>query len=275
MKRYKGYQEMTRCVLAARDAHLEKKRRQQRIILRCVPVMSCLCIAMRLGFGFWTHLRNIPAIGSVPPIAEVTTVPEQTAIHIAEKTTARRETGKSSATTPTTAETMPDNPQKQISASGMTEAAYSEPTAEQTDITSEPGKTAETEPVTGQTSDAPSGQTAGTTDDRSSCADNHTYLHWDEMTVDQQYFMAEIGEPPLSYHTAERKISADEIGAYIGQAYMSGYDWYEMIYYHCEAKAYRIKGDDAGRTIVIQFPDDETYYLYSQDVQPLLEQPTG
>ena len=147
--------------------------------------------------------------------------------------------------------------------------------AVRTDITSESGKTAETEAISGQTSDAPSGQTAVMTDDRSGCADNHKYLHWEEMTVDQQYFMAEIGEPPVSYHTAERKVSADEVGAYIGQAYMSGYDWYEMIYYHCETKAYQIKGDDAGRTIAIQFPDDETYYLYSQDVQPLLEQPTG
>lgn len=274
MKSYKGYQEMTRCVLAARDAHLEKKRRQQRIILQYVPVLSCLCIAVMLSFGFWTHLHNIHEIGSMPPVAEVTTVPEQSAVHIDEITTAKRRTEKSSATTHTTADTMPDNPQEQISASELTETAYSEQTAEQTDITSESRETAETEAITGQTSDAPSGQTAVTTDDRSGCADNHKYLHWEEMTVDQQYFMAEIGEPPVSYHTAERKVSADEVGAYIGQAYMSGCDWYEMIYYHCETKAYQIKGDDAGRTIAIQFPDDETYYLYSQDVQPLLEQPT-
>ena len=275
MKRYKEYQEMTRCVLAARDAHLEKKRRQQRIILRCIPVMSCLCITVMLGFGFWMHFRNIPEIGSVPTVADITTVSEQAAVRNAEQTTARTEAGKASATAYTTAEPMPDNPQEQISASGITETAYSDATSEQTDITPEPAKPAETEPGTGQNSDARSGQTPVTTDDRSGCADNHVYLQWNEMTVDQQYFMAEIGEPPVSYHTAERKVSADEVGAYIGQAYMSGYDWYEMIYYHCETKAYQIKGDDAGRTIAIQFPDDETYYLYSQDVQPLLEQPTG
>ena len=66
-----------------------------------------------------------------------------------------------------------------------------------------------------------------------------------------------------------------KVGESVGPAYMSGYDWYAQIYYHCEAKAYQIKGDDTGRTIAIQFPDNAVYYLYAKDAQPQLEQPTG
>ena len=185
----------------------------------------------------------------------------------------------SAAETLTAAESKPGNPQEQRTASKLTETepavAHSESVAAQTDPAADSVKASETYPAAVQTTDAPSGQTAVSTDDLSGCTDHHVYLHWDEMTADQQYFMAEIGEPPVSYHTAETIVSADEVGACIGQAYMSGCDWYEMICYHCETTAYQIKGDDAGKTIAIQFPDDAVYYLYSQDVQPLLEQPTG
>lgn len=93
--------------------------------------------------------------------------------------------------------------------------------------------------------------------------DEHHYLHWNEMTINQQYFMAEFGEPLTVYSTLEKEISAGEVGEYICKAYMSGYDWYELIYYHCEAEAYRIKGDNEGKTIAVKFSGDDKYYIYS------------
>ena len=97
----------------------------------------------------------------------------------------------------------------------------------------------------------------------SGVVDDHVYLHWDEMTIDQQYFMAELGDPVMTYSTAEQEVPASDIGEYIGKAYMNGYDWYEFIYYHCETDAYKIKGDAEGTTIAIRFSDSEKYYLYT------------
>ena len=97
----------------------------------------------------------------------------------------------------------------------------------------------------------------------SGIADDHVYLHWDEMTIDQQYFMAESGDPVMTYSAAEKEVPADDVGDYIGKFYMSGYDWYEAIYYHCETDAYKIKGNDNADKIAVRFDGDEKYYLYT------------
>lgn len=117
-------------------------------------------------------------------------------------------------------------------------------------------------PVTDPVTDTPSEQSPSE-NKQEHVTDNHIYLHWNDMTINQQYFMAEFGEPLTFYSTLEKEISAGEVGEYICKAYMSGYDWYELIYYHCEAEAYRIKGDNEGKTIAVKFSGDDKYYIYS------------
>lgn len=194
MKSYKSAEEMTRNVLAARDAYLQKKQQRLTVFKRMIPVMSGCCMIALLVLGIRKYQNTVPEIANPPTVTQN------------QHTTAFTETNKSGAMTST-----------------ITEAPTERPSDAQ--------------------------------------PDTHVYLHWDEMTVNQQYFMAEFGDPLQFYDTAEKEVSADKIGDYICQAYMSGCDWYSLTYYHCEAKAYKVKDDAA--SIAIRFPDDEKYYLYT------------
>ena len=197
MKSYKSAEEMTKCVLAARDAYLKKEQQRQAVFRHWVPVMSSFCMIALLVLGIWKYQNTVPEIANPPTVTQN------------QHTTAFTETNKSGAMTST-----------------ITEAPTERPSDAQ--------------------------------------PDTHVYLHWDEMTINQQYFMAEFGDPLQFYDTAEKEVSADKIGDYICKAYMSGCDWYSLTNYHCEAKAYKIRDDAA--SIAIQFPDDEKYYLYTLTV---------
>ena len=281
MKSYKGYKEMTRCVLEARDEHLKKKQRQQAMIRKYVPAVSSFCVALILGFGFWKHINKMPEIESISPTVEATTefVPATEKESSTMDNTENKSTQKPTEQTPTQNVTS-NEPATSISQEASSSNANIEminptthseiiepptvpPTATPTETNIEPTNPTETEPASETVSDTPTEQPTTLDGDQSGCTDNHIYLHWDEMTINQQYFFAEFGEPTLSYSTAEKEVSANEVGEYISQAYMSGYDWYELIYYHCETEAYRIKGDDEAKTIAIKFEDDENYYLYT------------
>lgn len=124
------------------------------------------------------------------------------------------------------------------------------------------GTTAEQIKPTNPTTETPAAEPT-TKDERDECTDNHVYLKWDEMTINQQYFLAEYGDPIITYSTLEKEVSASEIGEYICSAHMTGYDWYELNYHYCNADAYKIKGDDNMTSIAIKFSDDDNYYLYS------------
>ncbi len=262
MKSYKSYKEMTRCVLEARDEHLKKKRRQRLIIMRCVPAFSSFCIALIIGFGFWKHIPKTPEIETIPPITEATTevvvttenrmpaVKTNTAQHITEQTSVQIMTTNATQTVTVPISTV-------ANATAVTEKPSVPP------------------PVTEPISDTSSEQSTTLDKDASGSPDNHVYLHWDEMTINQQYFFAEFKDSTLSYSTAEKEVTANEVGEYISQAYMSGYDWYEQIYYHCEADAYKLKGDDEAKTIAIKFEDDENYYLYTLNEPNYDDEPSG
>ena len=123
-----------------------------------------------------------------------------------------------------------------------------------------------TEQVTTQSDSELSENQPGTETTSIPDADTNTDIpnrHWNEMPINQQFFMAELGDPIMTYSTSEKEVSANEVSEYICKAYMSGYDWYELIYYHCEAEAYKIKGDDEFTTIAIKFADDDKFYLYT------------
>ena len=265
MKSYKGYKEMTRCVLEARDEHLKKKRHQQAMIRRCAPAMASFCIALILGFSFWTH--KMPETEPLPSIAESSaesvdaTEKGTSAIEHNEAQTTQKPAERSTAQNVTNNETSTTISQETYTANTETEspAAHSEIIEAPAETYGEPAKT---EP-TFETAPDTTTQQPTLEDGQSGCGDNHNYLHWDEMTINQQYFMAEFGEPVLSYSTAEKEVTPDNVGEYLSKAYMSGYDWYEFIYYHCETEAYKIKGDDKIKSIAIKFDDDEKYYLYT------------
>ena len=104
----------------------------------------------------------------------------------------------------------------------------------------------------------------------------------------QQYFGADIGTVPavqpsdtIYYQSAGQELPADAVGAYIGEAFMSGYDFYDPDanrYYHCYAKAYRIKGRAQGDAVAVQFTDGGAYYLYEHEEssdEPELDGLTG
>ncbi len=88
-------------------------------------------------------------------------------------------------------------------------------------------------------------------------------LHWNEMTINQQFNMAEFGQPPAFYQTAEKEVAADQIGDFICMAYMSGYDFYSDTYYHCDAEAYEVKNDES-IMIAIKFSSYDQFYQYNR-----------
>ena len=293
MKSYKGYKEMTKCVLEARDEHLKKKRRQQAIIRKCVPAMSSFCVALILGFGFWKHINKMPEIESISPTVEATTesVPATEKESSTMDNTENKSTQKPTEQTPTQNVTS-NEPATSISQEASSSNANIEminptthseiiepptipPTATPTETNIEPTTPTETEPASETVSIPPTEQPTIPDEGFSGTPDNHVYLHWNEMTINQQYFMAELEETTLSYSTAEKEVTASNVGEYIGKAYMSGYDWYESIYYHCETEAYKIIDEDDMHYIAIKFINDEKYYLYTLNVPKAEDQPSG
>lgn len=250
-------------MLEARDEYLKKKRRQRLIIMRFVPALSTFCIALIIGFGFWKNIPQMPEIETIPPITEATTE----AITTTENGMTAVETNSAQQTTEqTSAQIITTSAPQTVTASIST-------TANATTVTEK--KPSVPSPVTEPTSDTPSEQPTTLDGDQSGCPDNHVYLHWDEMTINQQYFFAEFKDSTLSYSTAEREVATNEVGEYISKAYMSGYDWYEQIYYHCEADAYKLKGDDDAKNIAIKFAGDENFFLYTLNEPNNDDEPSG
>ena len=265
MKSYKGYKEMTKCVLAARDEHLKKKRRRQAVIRRCVPAVSCFCLAAIIGLISRNNIAKPPEIVNIPQISEVVTATEsETVFSRKNEMITTYYTSSESALTTSAAPS-----QQTASEATDTEteptAVHSDTSAVHTAINGDPPETTEiiTSHVTETASSQVTQQTTVVDGDISAGTGNQKYLHWDEMTINQQYFMAEFRDTMISYSTSEKEVSDGDVGEFIGEAYMSGYDWYDQIYYHCDAKAYKIKGDDNGETIAVKFTEDEKYYLYT------------
>ena len=252
-------------MLEARDEHLKKKQRQQAMFRKCVPAVSSFCVALILGFGFWKHINKMPEIESISPTVEATTE----SVPATEKESSIMDNTENKSTQKPTEQTPTQNVTSNEPATSTSQEASS------TNANIETINPTETEPASETVSIPPTEQPTIPDEGLSETPDNHVYLHWDEMTINQQYFMAEFGEPTLYYSTAEKEVPASDVGEYIGEAYMSGYDWYELIYYHCETEAYQIKGDDDGITIAIKFSDDEKYYLYTLEVNNNEEQLTG
>lgn len=279
MKSYKGYKEMTRCVLEARDSHLKKKRRNQVVIRRCIPVISSFCFAAILGFGFWKHISKMSEIESKLSIVESTTTElsatekKASNMHNNENSTTQKTTERSTTQNITSNYVSTDISHDISSAIAHTEIVNTTTNSEINEVPTELyiDYTAPTE----KESAYESVSVSPTIDEDDGCTDNHSYLHWDEMAINQQYFMADFRELRLSYSTAEMEVPADDVGDYICVAFMSGSDWYELIYYHCDADAYKINGDNEMKAIAIKFANDEKYYLYTINEPNNADEPDG
>lgn len=275
MMSYKGYKEMTKCVLEARDEHNRKVKIRQAKIKRYTPTALGLGFAAVLGFGFWGHMNKTPKIESILPMIEAPTEENS----IMESTTSSTHTSVQSTdnsfthqTTEQESKPMESSSKENVSGDYHTEPEKTTEHLQNSDSSSDantfPKNTSETGTIATQQIETPT-ESLTTIDEDKSCdcdVDNHVYLHWNEMMINQQYFMADFRESQLSYSTAEKEVPVSDVAEYIGEAFMSGYDWYEYIYYHCEADAYKIKGDDEANTIAIKFIDDEKYYLYTLNV---------
>lgn len=250
----KSYEEMTRCVLAARDVILRKQRKRRTVLLCCLPVVCCAAAAL----GFRQYLTRTPVTvqQSDPPAVSIraeTTLPVQTA---------PPQSAGGQAHEPEQIASEPVHPAGGAdtdTAAVITEQAPSAEPPHDVPQTEPPQTSLQTELLT----------------EADNCPDTHEYRPWDELAVNQQYFGADIGKIPAEngadtvyYQTAEQEVPAAEVGAYLCEAFMSGYDFYDAAadrYYHCYAKAYRITGREPGEAVAIQFAEDGAYYLYKHD----------
>lgn len=281
----KNYEEMAHCVLEARDEHNRKVKLRQAKIKKYATVVSSLCFAVLFGFGVWHHMSDLPRIptqidtiedttGNTEPITETDTTGIATEEQTQQNTTGEQSTKSKSTEAPTEnsetnhATETDTNPESEQQIEGqLTEQLTDVPPIIITDsdvtapVITDP-KT--TELHTESSTDAPTTTEEPTTDVQDEEPNkNPNPLHWDEMTINQQYTMAEFGSPLQYYHTAEQEVSADQIGGYICMAYMSGYDFYSDTYYHCKTKAFQMSGHVSQEVIAIQFEGDDRYYLYT------------
>ena len=298
-----SYEEMAKNVLEAHEEYIRKKKTRRIIVLKCAAVASCVMISFAAVLSVRHHDNDLPKnqfsaddqniTAENDPTESITKKYIVTTTASDDKT---KEVSVSNSALDTTESVQPlvSGDFTTLVSSNQETASVPEysqiiqtlpplPVTGQNDykplekpVTEEKittpavkpqepvtvGTTSIQIPVTDPVTDTPSEQSPSE-NKQEHVTDNHIYLHWNDMTINQQYFMAEFGEPLTFYSTLEKEISAGEVGEYICKAYMSGYDWYELIYYHCEAEAYRIKGDNEGKTIAVKFSGDDKYYIYS------------
>jgi len=306
MKSYKGYKEMTRCVLEARDEYLRKKKKRQLYFKRSVPAVLSFCfIAVLLSFN---HGKvSMPRIPDETQISDISTITsEVTETETTQPTTATSTSKVKTAITTTIKTTITHEketkiPETTINTSTIT-AEVAEPETIQpiTAASTSKVKTAITTTIlheketkisettvntatqdtennitTVQTTIQPDtkettteeldGAPPVTTSDKvtDGTPNNETPLPWDERNLGQKYFFAEFGSVTESYSTANKTVSDIDIGDYIADAYMSGYDDETQTYYHCYAKAYLIKDKTEKEMIAIHFEEGNEYYVYS------------
>lgn len=263
----KSYEEMTACVLAARDAILRKRQRQRTVLLCCLPVVFCAAAAA--GFRAYLQRKPLTVQQSDPPAVSI----HAETAHPADKEE-QSAAGAQASAEPSQSEAEAADPE--ISAQPqVTENTEPEtPAPPEIDLphlvpTTEPY----TEPDVPQTQTDSAGRQLTEAD---GCPDTHAYRPWDELPVNQQYFGADIGKIPAEkpsdtvfYRSAEQEVPAESVGAYLDEAFMSGFDFSDYAanrYYHCYAKAYRIKGYEPDEAVAIQFEDGGAYYLYVIDL---------
>lgn len=119
------------------------------------------------------------------------------------------------------------------------------------------------EPTISETTENPSDEPETTEiPDEEPPTNPETSLSWDEMTINQQYNMAEFGEPVRWYMNANRTISATQTGEWLGSAYMDGYDSSNDTYYHCNTAVYTVQGYSELEVIAVRFEEYPNFFIY-------------
>ena len=253
----KSYEEMTRRVLAERDAILRKRRKRRAVLLCCLPVVCCAAAVCGIG----QYLNRTAMTVQQSALSAVDMVSEPV---ITERDGQPLAAAGAQAAEPV----MRNADTEQAGASGvpvLTEPSHAVPQSEPPENPL-PDEMPQTEPDAAAENPQPSVQTGpvGTElTEADACPDSHTYRPWNELAVNQQYFGADIGA--VYYQTAEQEVAAEEIGDYLCEAFMSGYDFYDAAadrYAHCYAKAFSVRGRGTDEAIAVQFAEGGAYYLY-------------
>ena len=91
--------------------------------------------------------------------------------------------------------------------------------------------------------------------------DTATVPHWEEMTINQQYYLANYNEK--SYDSKNAKISEDNIDQKIGTVILTGKDTYTEETHTINADVYDIKNISSECAIALQFENTLEYYVYT------------
>ncbi len=83
---------------------------------------------------------------------------------------------------------------------------------------------------------------------------------WDNRSTSDKYPELILGEKP--YTSQRTEISADNIGSFITDADMSGYDIYEDKTYTINAKVFSVKNISTDCAIAVKIGDEDKYYVY-------------
>lgn len=120
-----------------------------------------------------------------------------------------------------------------------------------------------TEPTMSETTENPSDEPETTEiPDEEIPTNSETSLSWEDMTINQQYHMAEFGEPVQWYVNVDQTISAEKTGELLGSAYMDGYDSSSDTYYHCNTAVYTVQGYSKWEVIAVRFEEYPDFFIY-------------
>lgn len=120
-----------------------------------------------------------------------------------------------------------------------------------------------TEPTIPETTENPSDEPETTKiPDEETSTNPETSLSWEEMTINQQYHMAEFGSPVRWYVTADQTIPAEKTGELLGSAYMDGYDSDSDTYYHCNTTVYAVQEFSEWEVIAVRFEKYPDFFIY-------------
>ena len=293
----KSYEEMIQNILDARDAYDQKKQRQKQLARRYIPIVSSFCFVVLIGFGVWNRQEQIPAVH--PDTTEPPTIPTDTSepatqhspeiLSTTEKFIDTTENFYIPTETESAMTEQTDSPESESTSivtvpesSIITETISLEPVPVETDWTeitvlletepfeaiteqtlTEPIQTTE-HPIMTETTSSQKTDTPETTEipDEETSTNPETSLSWEEMTINQQYNMAEFSEPVRWYMNTNRTISAEQTGEWLGSAYMDGYDSNSDTYYHCNTAVYAVQGFSEWEVIAVRFEECPDFFIY-------------
>ena len=281
----KTCEEMTRCVLEARDRYLIRRQKQRRIALRCTGTAVFCCAAVLVAYpllsGRQTHEEsgltgdvttgNISAAATTAPdelsgspnsgfAGAVTDSPSGGLDGDVTSVPFRIPNGGAVSMTQTvqnqTSTAISTTEEKTVSQTVPLIADETEPPV----IITEPTDQNTKKPV----NTAPP-ETTWNEPEQLTDHDGNLIPHWDEKSFDQKYGWAgfgELGEIATMYAPTHETVDSEQIGELLGKMWLGGYDEYTDEYKHVDAEAYAISGVDTASEIAVKSPDEAQYYLF-------------